>query len=294
MSWNGSDGSVAKTPIKKKVKTPSAMRGIFAGLVVVAIACGGLFYILSGSDDAKPDTTGKTRINDYKPSRSHRVSDTAAQTRPATSVDRVKADLSAQVKEYIKKAPTNSVSWKMPDLDPNDPDNALYTKVAQEIGAVISIEPGDPIPPFPFSYLLEDMEKEAAADGEGKSVADNGNANFMNSLKKWKIVAKETDDEGRLDKKQRLLEAQSELLAAMDEGASFNDTIRAAYEFRKNAHMMRSTIIQTLSELNTKDGDVDQTIKQIEDINTKLSEEGIKQIAIEEVLTDYETQEEQQ
>jgi hypothetical protein len=78
----------------------------------------------------------------------------------------------------------------------------------------------------------------------------------------------------------------------MDEGMSVNDSIRAAYEFRKRAYETRSTIIQTLSEFVAEGNDHSDIISQINDLNNRLSEEGIKKIAISEVIPDYEEEEE--
>jgi hypothetical protein len=199
-----------------------------------------------------------------------------------------------KVKEFIKKTPgTNKVSWIVPPIDPNDPDNALRTRVAQELGSLLSVEPGEPMPPFPYSFLLEDDLKKAKEQGEDVGEIENGNKNFLESLRKWKITAKSTDSEQRLDHKSKLIEAQTELLAGMNEGISVNDSIRAAYEFRKRAYEIRSSIINTLSELVADNSNQGEMISQIKEINTQLAEEGIKQIAISEVIPDYEGEEEQ-
>jgi uncharacterized membrane protein len=96
-----------------------------------------------------------------------------------------------------------------------------------------------------------------------------------------------------LDHKSKLIEAQTELLAGMNEGISVNDSIRAAYEFRKRAYEIRSSIINTLSELVADNSNQGEMISQIKEINTQLAEEGIKQIAISEVIPDYEGEDEQ-
>jgi phage terminase large subunit-like protein len=148
------------------------------------------------------------------------------------------------------------------------------------------------MPPFPYSFLIEDDLKEAKERGEEVGKIENGNKMFLESLKKWKITAKENDSDNRLKHKANILEAQAELLSAMDEGMSVNDSIRAAYEFRKRAYETRSTIIQTLSEFVAEGNDHSDIISQINDLNNRLSEEGIKKIAISEVIPDYEEEEE--
>jgi hypothetical protein len=190
--------------------------------------------------------------------------------------DKISASTIAQeyndrVKEFIKKkSGTNKVHWIVPPLDPNDPDNALRTRVAQELGSLLSIEPGEPMPPFPYSFLIEDDLKEAKERGEEVGKIENGNKMFIESLKKWKITAKETDSDSRLRHKSNIIEAQAELLSAMDEGISVNDSIRAAYEFRKRAYEMRSTIIKTLSEFAEGEESHEDTIKSIKEMNARL------------------------
>ncbi len=71
MGWNGSGGTATpQKPIKKKTQAPSASRGLVAGLIVVAVACVGLFYFLSGEKEqtAKTDTPKKSgTIAEVKP-----------------------------------------------------------------------------------------------------------------------------------------------------------------------------------------------------------------------------------
>jgi predicted nucleic acid-binding Zn-ribbon protein len=115
---------------------------------------------------------------------------------------------------------------------------------------------------------------------------------FIDSLAKFKIVAKETDDNHRLAHKEKLIEAQGELLDAIDEGLSVNDTIRAAYEFRKRAYKMRTELSNFLREIAAKETGMDDFKEQVKMVNSKLKEEGIKTIPIEEILPDYEESEE--
>lgn len=201
----------------------------------------------------------------------------------------IAAEFSAQAKAFVKKAVTNETQWIVPPLDPKDPDNALRTRVCQELGSLLSIEPGEPMPPFPYSFLLEDDMRQAAAAGEDVGEIDNGNKAFLESLAKYKIVAKETDDAHRLAHKERLIAAQGELLDSMGEGFSVNDTIRAAYEFRKQAYETRTELCGLLTEI-AREGDTDIKIfkEQLEIANARLKEQGIKEIPLEEILPDYE------
>lgn len=281
--WNRS-GSTPK-PVPKK---PSAMRGIVAGLAVVALAVVCIVIFMGkGEKPVRKSDTKPARIKEVTPAAPKAQEGEKSGEKPAAkSAATVAQSYNEQVREFVKKsAGTNNIHWIVPPLAPDDPDRALHTRVTQELGSLLSVEPGEQMPPFPYSFLIEDDMKARGEDTRG---VDNGNKGFLDALKKFKIVAKETDDEHRLDHKQKLIAAQSELLAGIDEGISVNDSIRAAYEFRKRAYEMRSTIINTLSELHEKDGDSEDTIRQINDMNNRLAEEGIKKIAIGEVIPDYE------
>ena len=145
------------------------------------------------------------------------------------------------------------------------------------------------MPPFPYSFLLEDDMREAAARGEDVGEIDNGNKSFLEGLAKFKIVAKETDDEHRLDHKEKLLAAQSELLESIDEGLSVNDVIRSAYEFRKRAYEVRTELTNLLRDIAAEgEMDIDTFKEQLKIANGKLHDEGIKAIPLEEILPEYE------
>lgn len=292
MSWNGSGQRGNSAPIQPKAaKKPSPIRGLVAGGLVCVLAVGAHFVFFAGSErpQAEKVEEDRGRIKEVTPAAAKKQEGVKPSGKSAAAVAKT---FNEQVKEFIKKSPgTNNIHWIVPPLAPDDPDRALHTRVTQELGSLLSVEPGEQMPPFPYSFLVEDDMKARGEDTRG---IDNGNKGFLESLKKLKIQAKETDDEHRLAHKQKLIEAQSELLAGIDEGISVNDSIRAAYEFRKRAYEMRSTIINTLSELHQKDGNDEDTIRQVKDMNNRLAEEGIKTISIGEVIPDYEEPEEEQ
>ncbi len=183
----------------------------------------------------------------------------------------------------VTNAPaTNRVEWIVPPLEPDDPDNALRTRTAQELGSILSVTPGDPIPPFPYSFLVEDEQKKSGQP------ADNGNGTFLESLRKLQIRAKETDSKSLSKHKEDIVTAQMDLLDGIKEGLSVNDSIRAAYEFRVRAHEYRSSAIAALREWAAENPTRADFDKALADLNAKLSEEGIKTIPAEEVVPELE------
>lgn len=276
-------------------KSQFILKGLVAvGLVIIAAVT--IFFCLSNSTgdsdnlSARPTPKAISAISPVSPGQAPSQDENGA--KEAKSARAIAAEFNEQAKEFVKKAVTNETQWIVPPLDPNDPDNALRTRVCQELGSLLSIEPGEPMPPFPYSFLLEDDMRKAQARGEDVGEIDNGNQHFLESLAKFKITAKETDDDHRLEHKEKLITAQGELLDAIDEGLSVNDTIRAAYEFRKRAYEMRTELCNLLHEIADEEGmDIETFKEQLVYANDKLKEEGIKAIPLEEILPDCEEDE---
>lgn len=282
----------ANRPAKASDRSGALVRGALAAVVVVAIASVAGYFMFSAKDseDSHDGVVKAGLIGEATPAISPAAEPQSDEPKSAKDIA---AEFSEQAKEFVKKAVTNETQWIVPPLDPDDPDNALRTRVCQELGSLLSIEPGEPMPPFPYSFLLEDDMRAAQERGEDVGEIDNGNNAFLDSLAKYRIAAKETDDEHRLEHKEKLLTAQGELLDAIDEGLSVNDTIRAAYEFRKRAYETRTELSNLLREIASEEGtDIESFKKQLEYANDKLKEEGILTIPIEEILPDYEEEEE--
>ena len=291
MAWNRSEnanravGSTTSANTRRHILVVST-------IVVLAIATGLVFLLSSKNSEPKSPTGRKsTAIKEVKPASHHANSENRAD-----KLRKIKQELNEQVKEFVKKANTNNViKLGPPPLDPDDPDNALRTQTMTEVAMLIGIEPGDPMPPVPFSFMIDDdVIEQAKISGERVVTIDGGNKRFKDELAKWKITAKETDGEARLKRKQELLGVQLELLNGIDEGISVNDSIRAAWEFRKNAYEARNELISALTEMHEADPDISITKELIKKANEKLAADGIKTINTEEVVLDYEPDSEEQ
>lgn len=219
-------------------------------------------------------------------------------SRPKSEGERVKAvkaELEPIVREFIRKADTNNVIRLGPaPLDPDDPDNALRTRTMTEVQMLIGIEPGEPMPPIPFAFMMEDAELESAmleGKPESEVTPSNGNSTFCEELEKWKITIKDTDSLERAERKKLLLDIQLDLLKGINEGVSVNDAIRSAWEFRKKAYEMRCELISSLKQMDEADPNPETALEMLKFANEKLAEEGIKPIHPEEAYPDYEFEE---
>lgn len=278
------EGTLGKKPRKavKKAGAPSKGRGLLAAAIVV-LGAGLAVWLMWPEEKKVVEEVAKKAVKTEK---------SVVQKEPHTAkVVRIRREFNATVKDYIKKTPgTNKIEWVTAPLDPDDPDNALRTAIAKDIGSLLSIVPGERIPPIiPFSFMFEDDAIESAASrGESVVSFDGGNRRFLEELKKWKVTIKDGDSEARVAAKKELIDVQLELLKNIDEGISVNDSIRAAYEFRIKAAEVRSDMIAGLKEVHASDPDIAVTKEMIATANKQLEEEGILLIQEEDIFSEEE------
>ena len=286
--WNRPASNQPETG--KGGKAPSKWRGIAAGLAIAVPGLALCLFLFSGGDarQGAASTRGRGRIRDARPASAAKSAATSADETRKERVRRVQAEFNEQVKEYIKKSPTNNIQWVVAPLDPDDPDNALRTTIARDIGTLLSIPPGEEIPPcIPFGFMFEDDAiAAAAARGEAVVTTDGGNKRFLDDLKKWKVTIKKGDNEARIQAKNDLVDAQLELLKGIDDGMSVNDSIRAAYQYRVKAAQTRKSMIESIREIHNEDHDVAITRELIKAANKNLAEEGIIPIHEGSVIPD--------
>ena len=286
--WNWPESNSTKQSAGAS-PTPLSMRALLAGGLVVALSLVCFYFITSSTTPSNEAEAPKEhKMTDATPSPRDRKPETKAE-----KIKQIKQELNESVKEFVKKADTNHVIRLGPaPLDPDDPDNALRTRTMTEVAMLVGIEPGEPLPPIPFMFMMEDAElEEAERNGERLVMFDGGNKRFLDELDKWKITIKETDSDQRAAKKQELLESQLELLQGIDEGMTVNDSIRAAYEFRKAAYEQRCDLIKVLSEMHEVDQDIETSKMLVDKTNEKLVADGIKKISYDEIIPNYEEDE---
>lgn len=282
--WNR-PSAASQPSVGGRGKSPAALKGALAGLLVAGLGLGAyLLFVSSPAPTRDADKKARGKIRETKPA--------AAATAPKAEeshkdkVLRIRNEMNEQVKEFVKHSPTNKIEWVVPPLDPNDPDNALRTSIARDIGTLLSIRPGEEIPPcIPFAFMFEDDAiNAAAAQGEVVVTVDGGNKRFLEDLKKWKVTIKEGDSEARVQAKNDLVDAQLELLKGIDDGISVNDSIRAAYQYRMEAAKTRKDLMNSIKEMHKEDPDVETTRALIKKANAQLEAEGIIPIHEEAVI----------
>ena len=284
----GSKGLNGPKDVKGDSRSPrrhspfSILHFTFAIAAVAAIALA--WWWLSTREETRPSEALPAKPNavkEVKPaSRAKSAGKSAVSPMPGAKAH--KPPIMPQPVVQTNAPATNNVVHIVPPIDPNDPDVALRSRTSQEIGSLLSITPGEPVPPFPYAFILED---DAKKQGE---TASNGNDMFLESLRKTKIQIKETDSDAVAKHKEAIVTAQLDLLDGIKEGLSVNDTIRAAYELRVRAYEYRTELVSSLREWAKENPTREEFGKGLAEINEKLKENGIRTIPAGEVVPELE------
>lgn len=273
MAWNQSTGAAAKPQPKK----PSAMRGVIAGVAVVAAAVA-IFFAMSGKDEKpKAKVSSKvTTIKEVKP----------VVKRPTAEAP--KMDTPAHQNEYaarfpnmkINKVTTNLTGYIEVDMvDSNGvrtvhyvaPPQIFECETDQLILNLLGARPGQAVPPLP---------------NLGGRRADKA---FLESLK-TPIVDKPGDSDKVRAQKEIVRAAREEIKAAMDRGAHFADIMEEQATLKEENGTIRRKAMQELNEL-AKKGDWEGAQKYMDGINDAFSKMDIQPIYI---LKKYKKMEDQQ
>lgn len=280
--------SVTEGAAKPGGKGPGLANGLIAGLLVAGLAVAAYFlFVSTPNPNRKAERQASSKIQTAQTTQG-KIALAPTEETHKEKVLRIRREMNEQVRPFISKSPTNKVNWVVAPLDPDDPDNALRTSIARDIGTLLSIPPGEEIPPcIPFNFMFEDDAIEAAAArGEKVVTTDGGNRQFLDELKKWKVTIKQGDSDARVAAKNQLIDAQLELLKGIDEGTSVNDAIRAAYQFRVEAAKTRKNLMKSIRDLHSEDHDVETTRALVKKVNEQLEAEGIIPIREESIIPD--------
>ena len=280
MAWNGSDRKNGKPAARRPAPSKRNPRwhGPVAGLCAVIGVGIAAWLLLVGPADGKKPSAVKDR-KDVVASVKEEPVESAEESPREHMRRRIEEAVSDKVRDYITKPATNKMDLLKKPIADDDPDRGLLTRVSAELATLLASTPGDKPMPWPYAFMDEDKRRANGGKGDG----DGGTAEFVASIKKYKIAVKDGDDEHRIEFKKRMLEAQGELLEGIDAGVSVNDSIRAAYEFRVKAYELRSTAVKTMREFLDEGDTVENTREVLKEMNAKLESEGIRTISEEEL-----------
>lgn len=268
--WNRP--SAANQP-RKAPKKPSALRGIAAGLVVVAVAVACIVIFMGKEGDVTVKKTEK------KPSQIKTVTPAPA-PKPELSPkeeqrDRLRKKNAETYKDengvlryknggarvYDPSRPTQKVSL----MTANEPDLPFHYRSELEIARFIIIPPGEP------------MFGERAYD-------DAFVRDFEASLKEPIIVTKD-DSEEDAELKRAMIEVKTEIMDRVRAGETVKDILESnRTEMRKLAQYKRDLQLEVFNAAT----DPTKTPEDIDDMlgaaNTLLQEKGLKPIGCKALL----------
>ncbi len=256
MGWNGSDGSSAATSARKpinKTQTPSAMRGIVAGLAVVAIACGGLFYILLGEKEKTPSA---------KPSTGRIVEMKSAPVAPT--------------KSEPKKQQRINVSSCETDRTLSAPERSTHP-VVTNAAKVVQIKSKHSI----FEFHCENQIAGLLMHEPGATLVGTQTYNgrftkqFLESLE-TPIVINDDDSEEHKELKRNVIQAKKDLKAAYDRGEDIEkimlDTRKELQDLARYKRELRGMVFEYNKTEGVSEQDIDDYVQAA---NKMLEEKGI-------------------
>lgn len=262
MAWNGSGGSTTPQKSKMSVEKPSFVRGIVAGLLVVAIALGTAFYFTFGTS---PQTV--KREVEHKKDRIKEVSPALTTNKPEVVVkkDEINTNDPHRVVEVLSVTTNKSIG-------------KIYARVRRADGLVgkVVTPVGKPIFKYGTDQLLQMMLCNSSAVGLPPMPMRRGGAldkEFLASLKD-EIVITDGDSEKIRFQKETVIRARAEIKELMDKGYHFDDILN---DYRRLTSENREIRNKAMRELNAihESGDVEAERKYQITIDAALQQMGI-------------------
>lgn len=261
--WNRGNSTPKPTPKKK----PSALRGIVAGLAVVAFAGACVFMFMGKSEKPLVEKAEKkpTVIKEAKPV----VAKVVKETPVSTNVSPRSSGLFGLDVSEVIKCTTND-SGKIVMLYKNSKGKvSRYVKMArhtfrdrtdQILAMALGTPSGSAMPPIPIAPGC-DLTTE-----------------FRKSLDK-PIVIEETDSEHTRRIKEMVSEARNAMKELIDSGSSFEDVIREHRDTANYNAKIRKEMMGELGEI-LKKGDKEGAEVYVQAINASLRKMGIEEISM--------------
>lgn len=263
--WNGSDLR-GKTPIQPKVtaKKPSPWRGLFAGAIVVLLAAGGAYFLLSKpaakvSDDELDE--GRM-IKERQPAKvkNPSVSTDSAASKVGPKTQAKAGERYADVATEVTEAAVTNVGASAEDNKQKD-DRLFKNAMDQLLAMVAPRNVGDGVPPLP---IVDDMK---FSEEDEKKILE-------------RLTADDKDSDAVLERKELVQSMRDEYQELKKKGWTFVDYIKALEakakldtEVLEESHKIHETVFN--------DPDITDAVylEMLEKINKVLSDRGIKPIS---------------
>ena len=258
MAWNRPSEGAAKPEPKK----PSAMRGVVAGLVVVAVAFGAVCYFMIGGSQETPRHKAdkeRGRIKEVAP----------ATVKPAVEPQRARIAHPKSVEDALANVGemkhSEMIIRRMTPEEWYDLTNRVFSTSTEQIMSwVFTLEPGNM--PMPLPEIDAEERKNLAA--------------ILISRNK----ISENDSESAAFCKESVDFAKKEMAKYIREGGDPDEFLRYYHNELMNAFEYRCEVESQVSKLCRRQKDREFAREFCERANELLKEKGIRQIDFQEHL----------
>jgi len=265
VSWNGSGGA-ARPPIAPKKSSPSALRGLIAGAVVVAIAAVAYFVLTGDNSEPKAKVEKKaSAIKEVTPAPAPKPK--VAPAKPAVDPKARPTKVGECVNGYVL-LPSGRLHRRLGVITNNM--NSAQSKMPyevfdfhceNEIACMLTLPPG------------ENLVGTPVYNGRFKK-------EFLESLKQ-PIIIEETDSDYVKDIKKQVRETKIEMKAALDRG---EDIEQMMLDARKEAQQLAMYKMQLENEVDSVINNGAESEKDVEDcikaMNSMLEAKGIAPVDV--------------
>ena len=270
MAWNKPSGAP-----KPKPKKPSALRGIVAGLVVVALAAACVVVFMGKSENPQGETDRKVsrRITTVAPKR--------------TAQEKAKDLLGAGGAPGIKTNTTQTANGNFPYTDGRKVISSRTNNWDQVID--ICIMPNGkrrkvirnlrkPI----FSTMTDSLIARALATGNEEAgpplpIDESMEDDFIESLK-TPIEINADDSEEIKARKMMVKEAREQILAGIAEGGTFYGILSEHVSQQKHNAQLKEVVMETVTDLR-ESGDTETLNVYLAEANRLLGENGVAPVS---------------
>lgn len=271
--WNGSDRRGNTAPVQPKVaaKKPSPIRGIVAGLLVVAVSAIACFVFFSGSEKPQTEKAEKER---------GRIKEVSPSSAPTNKVE------TASTNDQ-KTAKKHDYRYDVPEGSYRAANGRLYTPTGRRIlerPPARHIKLYDDKKPRVFKHMAENEILRLVSQRGGLMPLPSyyGVAfekSFQESLK-TEIEIYPTDSEDVQQKKRDMIEIKKELAERVAAGESVCDIMRKTQEEFKQLALYKKDLIKNAKEIVESHDLTEQEINDYtEAANKILKERGAEPIS---------------
>lgn len=265
MGWNGS-GQKGAAPVQPKVTTkkPSPVRGLVAGVVVVALAVVAYFAFFSGSEkpQAEKSDKGRGRIKEVTPARA-----------PTNKVEVAKKKYNVEVKKLPDGKLMKYVNGKQAWLYPRIEDKyGVVTSSLDRTSESIHTRIFHTVADRHLAFLL--MHEPGDEFGDGLQTKGFTQL-FLKSLTEPIIVSKD-DTEEEKELKRAVIETKIDLKARYDAGEDIEHTIEDTIKTYQELGQYKSEIKKEIDKLSRDPAVTKEEMQQFVDAaNEMLKKKGI-------------------